>query len=305
MSVVGLAIYSIKVQKFLVDQPLIIDAFSDGVDLLSVFEDYFNLKSGNLKTIEQSNQVFRVRNSYTAAREISGIIEKGNYGSETSIIDVTNGNDSYKKKVQDADMIPFYFLASLPKGSNIGIFGIQMVGVHGCKSEFEEDFLRYFHEFYPDFQITFHRLVTDQIIEKYLKRGIVKKIRLVNYIVPTDIADAYSTGLTSEEIETEFIISAKTKKSLKVKDNIRRILRGEIGVNQIVEIQEKHYDSVKVVLSIGGSKNVTIDLSDTDTIKSRFDVDNVIIGDDGNPQFQSIDKESKSLVKGFFDALNI
>lgn len=62
-----------------------------------------------------------------------GRVKTGEYGIESELLDITNGN-IYKRKENQADMLPFGFCIAVPKGKvTQAIIILQTIGNYGMK----------------------------------------------------------------------------------------------------------------------------------------------------------------------------
>ncbi len=130
---ISLSSYSIRIKDSSRDDYVLLDEFLPKKDFLSFVQEYFSFVETKLQLDEENKKLIRINNQKikTVKRQIRGIIETGEYGFESEIIDTKKGTLKYKRAVEDAELLPFYFLISLPKGKDKGIIILQRFGQFG------------------------------------------------------------------------------------------------------------------------------------------------------------------------------
>ena len=233
----------------------------------------------------------------SSSRIFNGIIETGEYGYESNIT-TSDGNVSYTKKKDEADMLPFYFLINVEKGFNEGLLLMQRFKQLGIRQAFFDNFSDYFNSLYPRFRIEINPLVPEYLINKYLKDGRIIKIRFIKFGMPTDIADRYRNN-DHDEIKgtTQLVVTAGRNGDIPIYGDVIKFLKGEKRLNRLVELADFEYENVKVDVSINNKPKV-IDLGNDFKIRPYIDItDEVEInGENGHPKFDSIDKIANELM---------
>lgn len=305
MASIGLAAYSIRVNRRHETHSLQLDSFTQDRDLLAELIEYLRSRSGRLEIVQESQRAFSVLSLDNRDRSVSGVIQKGEFGSENPLVNVETGETEYIKTLNQADMIPFYYLVVIPNQTDLGILAFQTTGNFGIKGEFELDFREFFRERNPEFDVRMERLVTQEVIEQYLGGGRITKLRLVNLRVPSDPADVYSTGLSEEQVDTEFVVKANRGLSFDIRDRLREVINGRRDISQLVEIQDIQYEGVKVEVEIARGKYRTINLGNIDQFRTNFDLPDLDQGDDGHPVFAEIDRTAREIVSEILRSLNL
>ncbi len=91
----------------------------------------------------------------------------------------------------------------------------------------------------------------------------------------------------------ELVFKAKRNSFLSIPEWMRL---GQIDRSNIIEINSIEYDNVKLDIDIGG-KIQTVDLSDIKKFRMALDVtDNVIIGNDGHPTYNSMTEAAEGIM---------
>ena len=192
-----------------------------------------------------------------------------------------------------SSLTPHYgtLLTQLRPASNLGFLILQRTGQLGIKRLLSEDFNQEFSGLYPQFHLEINPLVPEQLVEDYLSRGRITKIRFVRNSIPTDFADFVNSGGNFRQTtgSMEYSIKVGRGQRISVPVPIRQFLNGERNLNNLLELQSFEYDNVKIQLELGGSSR-TIDLSHLGRLRAHYDVgDDVEIGENGHPLFDSID----------------
>src|SRR5713226_2656414 len=106
----SLAVYAVKVWSLEDGEYETISSFSGDSDLLDFFQTFLSglqKKTSRNKTVQQ---VLRVQSLKRDGRRACGIIETGEYGLESTLINVDTEAVVHRRKTSEANMLPFYFL---------------------------------------------------------------------------------------------------------------------------------------------------------------------------------------------------
>ena len=278
-----------------------------GNDLFVILRDYVNTRKQVPLQDSTSQRVLSVTRTKEGHRSISGLIQTGDYGYEADLIDSTTLARSYRRQVNDAELVPFYFQAYLPPEEHRGILLLQRFGVYGAKTAFcsdFDDFVRAYGLRTADLVLEINPILGPQLADEWLQNGRVMSLTLIQRQLPTDIADY----LNSEKISVPEL--KETQLRLQAKRNtffgsdwiprLRNVVSGGSSVQQIIELPRFTPDGAKVEISVSGSTRV-VDLVETEKIRAYYDVTNeVSTGPDGHPVFDSID----SVASGVIESLN-
>jgi hypothetical protein len=304
MRAFSLTTYTIRVQNRTETQYLPVANFGAGVDLLEVLTEYLNTLHVDIYHDQENQLLLRVPRFEVKGRTVSGLLEKGEYGIESELLNVHDESTSYERTIDDAEMLPYYFLVVVPIDADEAVMNFQKSGLSGIKSVFTYDFGGYFSDVHPDFRIQINRLVPRQLLDRFFGRGRVIKIRLVRYGIPSDITDLINTGHTEEEGSLELQIRAKRGRALEIKERVQEILEGRRDLQSFIELRDFEYDNVKIELEIGGRYR-TIDLRNPDNLRSHYDISNMISTHGGHPEYASIDDVSRGLMGEILDGMGL
>ena len=287
---ISLASYAIRVWNIDEREADPISSFSEGADLLDFLKAFFAGLKKKVAHDEDVRQVLRVKTLNAVGREISGIIETGEYGSESELWDVKKESVAHSRTTTEADMLPFYFLADIPDGPDEGLLilerrgmsGIRQLLYHAVSAEFEKKF--------KEHRLRFDPLVQSKELEKYAK-GKIESIRFVRFDIPKDISEAFGAGHKEVKGRVELVVHAQRGKSLPLNDTLSRFLRGGKKVGELIALDETNfpYQNIKMRSRVGRSSR-TIDLARQKHLRSYHDISDTVQFDpkSGNPQFDSI-----------------
>ena len=220
-------------------------------------------------------------------RSIGGVCESGIYGLSSNLRNVDTDSITYKKKKNDADLLPFYFLFYIPKDTNEGILLLQRTGKYGIRSNLGTFLDKYFSDKYRGFTLEINALVQEEIIKKMLYNGNIKKLRCVKYQAPVDRFDGLVEGHEELSYNMEVVLSAHR---IPLRSKIKSLFDSKSSVKNLIELRDFNfdYDTVKVDVEIEGSIR-TFDLGRLSKARTYYDIsDKVDLDTDEHPTFLSI-----------------
>jgi hypothetical protein len=262
------------------------------------FKDTLSVDESKQKSMQFQSKTL-TKNS--AKGIYSGIIESGDYGTESTLVNRKTKKVVFTKKKDDLDIKPFYYLIWLPKDKNIAFIMLQRTGIYGINSIFTNTFREFVESKIDQMIVDFSPFVSKQLAKKYLRNGALKEISLKRYDLPPDVIDQLGLKEYAEEIlSVEIKIKAK-KKGFSFNDKINTFIDDKNGkfftIDSLKNIGIDGQHEEKVTVKLGNSSRV-IDLSDTLEIRPYFDIDNEVIKDTttGHPTFKSIDGIAKQYI---------
>ena len=289
----SLACYTIRLRRKGSRDFMQLDSFQGNEDLVNVFNQYLVQRTTAHSDDPDGQKLLHVTRSQQNSRVISGIVETGQYGYEAELHDVNTFTVSHVRTPNEAEMVPFYFLVSIPHNRDEGVLLLQRRAQFGIRTVFLKDFSEYFRNLYPEIIVEFNPLVTQELIDRYLNGGILKQLRLVRFAVGTDIASNVVGGHDEQSDQIELRISAKRNEALPYISRILDSIREGRPPDQLIELSEISdvdfdYDTVKVELEMNGTRR-TVDLSDLSKLRAYYDItSDVEVGTNGHPVFESI-----------------
>jgi hypothetical protein len=294
---ISLASYAIRVWNIDERKADPVSSFSDGADLLDFLNTFFDGLKTKVAHDENIKQVLRVKTPTVVGRQISGIIETGEYGSESELWDVKKASVAHNRKATEADMLPFYFLADIPDGPDEGLLILERRGMSGIRQLLYRVVSAEFEKKFKDHRLRFDPLVQSKELAKYAK-GKIESIRFVRFDIPKDISEAFGAGHKEVKGRVELVVHAQRGKSLPLNDKLRKFLRGGTKVGELIALDETNfeYQNIKMRSRIGQSRR-TIDLAREKHLRSYHDISDTVQFDpkSGNPRFDSIHELATTL----------
>lgn len=255
-------------------------------DLFDFLQDFFQSHQTHVNNSQQQTYM-RVRNFNTNNRTLFGTIESGVYGVRSDVLDVQTYTISYKKKKTDADVLPFYFLISVPQNADEAVILFQRTGRHGFQSNFTNFLQKSFRSKFPFCTLNINNLMLEEVVKKTILSGSIKELKCVKYQTPIDIVDGLDTGHNEMSGSIEFSVKAK---GIPFKNRIKEFFNKSRNVNNLIEIRDFdfRYDTVKVDVDINGTL-YHYDLGNIGKMRQSLDITKDIeLDSDGRPVFDSI-----------------
>lgn len=281
-----------------------IDQLNGGEDLLKVLSTFLSERKVNSSLDPKQKKLLSVNRLISNDRLLNGIIETGDYGYESNLRDIHLNSISYKRGIDDAEMLPFYFLMHLPKNTDEGIVILQRFKQFGIRKHLLEDFRDYFTSKYPNLNVEINPLVPEVLIRQSFYNGRIIKIRFIQFKIPKEIEDVYDNP-DHEEIEghTELSVSVKRNDNLPIVGPILDFLKGNRALNKIVELHDFNYEDIKVELMVNKNHR-TISLTNLNKVRAYYDItDKVKLDKSGHPSFESIDNIGRELLEDLIKAI--
>lgn len=289
------------------NQDLTLSDFSDSLDLYDVFIRYLEERDLNFLDDRDKYKMFRVTKYHEETYSVRGIIEVGDYGFSAELIDTVSAQKTYDRSPTEAEMMPYYFLAYLPRDLNRGIVILQKTSGRGIQTSLFTDFKKHAREFNRTVKVDFRPFVPRSFIEEMTRNARWTKIRFIRYNLPQSIQEDYRREALGKpnQIEgvSEFVIQPTKNQNLpaKVLDWAKRTLRdtskGDTSTAKgMTEIIGHDYDNVKMEIELGGRRK-TVNLERIDALKTDYDITKTVqVDEGGHPRFNSIDSAAKDLL---------
>lgn len=189
-------------------------------------------------------------------RCLSGIIESGEFGTEENIVNVKSGK-TRKKRVNDALLMPFYFMFQIPENSRVAFLLVERISNIGIYSILEKRIIRAINEAMgieaENYVVNISPLAIRRIMEKHVAQlGGARKITLER-IKSSDLSVSRATNgeISDDDIgNTQIVYTAKRNKMLSIL-NIFNKYKDERP--QIYSIGQVEYANLKFEVLVGGS----------------------------------------------------
>lgn len=307
MNSIGVSLYSIALAKRNSQKYLDLGSFENGKDLFKELGVILKAVAKKPLDVTGSSRKIRIVSAKEVKRSVDGLLEIGHFGYGSSLRDVKTGNENYRRKISDAEMIPLYYCMWIPKSGTRGVLALQYFGEVGAKSCFQELLTSRFEKKYKDYSLRIRKLVSEAVIRKALEKAPIAKLRFIQHGVAKDIADAYAGNrLDPKTAHVELVI--KVKKTVSIgqgaRDRIMQVLQGKRKLDSVLELDGFEYQELKAEVELAGRIR-TIRIGKPDGMTSKIDVtDSVEVDADGHPKKASITKVCAGLIADFAKLLN-
>jgi hypothetical protein len=296
---VALAPYSIRIAEHHSRDEEELDDFNEGNDLLDFFRDMLGELKKKEWVDEKEHKMLGVR-QYSAAgdRQLHGIFEYGEYGTESVIKDAVERKAVFDKARTHADMQRFYFLVSLPKNRTKGILILQKSGNVGIATQLKTVFANKLEIAFPEHRIRLRPLSTQQIFNRCIDRGDLREIRMIRFRLPKGIEDAYRTGHQEVKGLYELVIKIRNAKGMPFGRKVKDFLAGKGSLNELIELGDEQFapENIKFELSVRGKRR-TVSMHDPRDVEAVIDITDMVDSHrDGYPRFESIDAQAVDLL---------
>ena len=309
---IKLELYTFKIREKRKKENLPLDKYFGDNDFFGFFQEYIKLNDQDFLINEAQKKSLQFISTKlviaSTKRTISGIIESGDYGVESRIVNRKSKKQKYVKDVDDLDIKPFYFLIHAPKGYKKGLLILQRLGGLGINAVFTNHFENYFKVAHDNFIIDFAPFVSSELAKAFIENGAIKELALTRYNLPSDVIE--KLGLLDHEedvLSIELRISAKRKHFLPFNKRVDKFIKNPnsrlFSFKELEKIgfDGRHKSSIKVKL---GNNTRTVDLSETGQIRPYYDIDKEVEKEkSGHPVFESIDRISKVLISELMNEL--
>jgi len=223
---------------------------------------------------KDAKQVLETEDIELDERIIEGVVNSGEYGTETTIRDVNTWTVAHQKKRHHAEMLPFFFVFDLPADEDSGFLLLQRTGLFGIlhvlTSVLEKEIRRRF----PGYVLVVNPVVPSGLLEQYTgKDAKMTEIRFIRHTLSSDIAAHLTGGAKQTRGSMELVVKFKEANQFPFQSNIRRYLSGKRGLQELIELEETKfaYDNVKIIMSSDGKPKL-IDLGHPERLRAAFDV---------------------------------
>lgn len=310
---VKLEVYTIRIRSSGdTENYLRLDNFNENVDFLSFFQAYISSFDHQLELNENQKRSLKLDSNTlhinSATRVISGVIESGDYGYESTIYNTQSGEKKYKRQVDDTEIKPFYFLIHLPTDDNKGFIILQRLGIYGIHGIFKNHLTSFFKSRYENLQLDFDPFVSRQLAQAFIDRGCIREFSLTRYNLPSDLAEKLGmVGHEEDIMSIELRIKARKNSFLPLNNKVKTFVNNpNARIFSVRELDALGFDGEhksKMRVTLGGNTR-TVDLGDTGQIRPYYDIDDEVDKDvSGHPVFSSIDQIARNLINDLNEEL--
>lgn len=319
----SLALYKISVNiRGKKNEHAVLSDFMNGTDMLDlIFRLLQSLKYDLSTTVDISQNLdeerfFRIMKDnnkdqlFRNGRFISGIIESGDYGTEENIVDILTGESTHTKKINEALLIPFYFLFYIPENSKTGFLVIERIGNIGIYSLLQDRLSKYLMQLISghgdnNYVFKMNPLVLKTLVTRHLTSagGGARKITF-EQVKKEDLKVSH---LTDNEVQdedvgnTEIVYTAKRNKAFDISKLLKRIQK--TNSSNVFSLNGVEYGDVKFEVKINGQPK-QMSVKEVEKLGTYMDIsDSIELDTNKYPTYRSINKQAHILISYIKDEI--
>jgi hypothetical protein len=272
----------------------------NGRSLTEIVAEFLEEIAEKASRDDDARRVVRSAQYETSGRQVQGLVETGEFGYRSELIDVDTAEVTHVREANEAGMLPFYFLFDLPPRADRGFVLLQRFRVYGIRKAFLLPFSSWFAERFDDYILDIGRIVPPEAWQEYAE-GRVVALKFVAASVPQAIEDAYlADGYEEAQAVAEFNIRVRRNADLprRILARVREAVRGQRAFDQIVELPGIDVETVKVIVEHDGSRR-TLEIGALDKFRVAYDITDSIEVDTetGFPTLDSLKSEAGKLLR--------
>ncbi len=298
MSQIQLALYSVRVKRQHGRSNEITSNFRQEDDLIDFLKTQLSTLQARVSKNDSEKQVMQVTKLQVSDREIEGVIETGYYGTETKIWDLEKGVLAFSKRKIHSELLPFYFLFSLPEAKDQGLLLVQRTGTMGIRKVLEMSLAPKFISTFEDYRLSFSPLIPEAVLEKYTgPNSQLKELVFIRHGMGSDIVDVLGASAKTQG-KMQLSIRLREAGKFAIQKTVSKFLNGERELQNLIELKDETrflYDNVKMVVVVDG-KEKTVNLGNPKQFRAAYDASHVKLDPSGHPRFSSMSSEAKSIM---------
>lgn len=208
----------------------------------------------------------------------AGLVESGNYGYESTFLDMsTEEKKRFKKPKDTAELMKFFFSSAFPSNSTKAFLILERFNYFGIKIIFSKALNSFFKQFmkqngvYSEFKhlvIDINGTMPKRYVEDIIDRGNINKLRFISHSKNKEIEDNFGQSKNKDEHYSELIVRKNTPQ---LKQKLKGLLKKNATIHDLIDFKDYDYDELKVDIRYGNSSKI-IDMSDIFKLRAYFDV---------------------------------
>lgn len=220
-------------------------------------------------------------------------VKTGDYGIESELVDSDTGEIAHVRNEKEADVMPFGAVIIVPSGKmDNGIIILQSISRYGIKTALHKRMDVFVKTINPEYRFTMGTIIPKIMLNRFLKDGVLQKIRMIRFNIPTDIAERYGINAGVKDIIEERVIRKPRGFLINKAKEIEDWRNGNITYDKLIQIDNFEYDDLKMEFKLGRTLK-TISLKNIDNLQVCEDITNEVQLKGGHPIFESLMKIMK------------
>ena len=304
---IALAFYTVKVREARTNEYVSLGQIGQE-DFLDFLDSFLQNAKDRQACDEDDLKVVNISSVYRPEkkREINGIMKTGEFGHISELVGARDGEKHYDRKLEDAELIPLYYLFYIPQKGEQGIAAFQRFKNLGVYSAFRKQLNKAFSEKFHGYILEMFQLVSDKFINRYLSEGKIKAMHFNQFGLPNDIADALKIGeQDAKHSKIQISVRARRGNFLRPDMNVETLAKKESKQSRkLVQVTKVDYSQVSLEMTVNGkTRKISIDKSQK--FRPYYDVTNEVeIGENSHPKFESINKLTHDFLADFLNPLS-
>jgi hypothetical protein len=269
-------------------------SFDTSHNLQEEFQEFCRLLRATHLIGKSEVVTWQVRQYENDGETIAGIVEVGDYGYTTRLMDVQSGAAAYNRRPNDAEMVPMFFALDAPDHARTGIIILQKHGIRSPLSFFTEAFRNFFQQRFPEHLLDMVPFVAQTTLNAF-RDGQLQQITLVKYELAPDLAAQVRLRVPrGVSVSMETTIKVRNKGRLAMPAWVRNYFtKREEGAHlpplpgeaDAVRVQVTHRGQLRTI-QLGRPEDMVPYLDATDEVETR----------NGHPVYASIKRYAFSLL---------
>ncbi|MDI6028658.1 hypothetical protein QBK99_21000 [Corticibacterium sp. UT-5YL-CI-8] len=298
---IGLRIYKIEIQPDGGKGALPLTRDQSTSDLYQFFSDFIasHGASNDRDDIQRSWDIEPPKDN--SVNYLRGFINYGTFGFRSKFRDRKTKKSKYQRQVNDVEEIPLYYQFWFPDKVNYAFLALQSFQTRSCVTLVLKTSTEFFRARNSNRRLSFKKLMPEDLKGSAFYSSPVKKVTLIRKSVPSDVPDQYLNGTSRSEAEYQVSIVAKRRRKL---GTLFDFMKKETAKDtSLLEFDGETFDEASVEIAVGNKRRKIGVLgfnSDAGVIELG---ESVTIGPEGHPTYESMKKETDTIMADFFKTL--
>jgi hypothetical protein len=306
--VYGLSIIDGKNERICLNQVLC------GKSLIDIVKEYISANISKYTSDTSKEMLFQFdtvdtknivnKNGQRTFRILYGRVKTGEYGIESELVDIHTG-DITNRTPNQADMIPFGFCIAVPCGEvNSAVIILQTLGIYGMKMSLQHHLEKCITDVSSDLHLLLRSIVPKEYIDRYFRKGILKKIKMTRYEIPEDESNRLGINYGVKQTKEERIIHKPLGFMEKNKKIFSEVFAGQKSYTDIIQIDGFEYDDLKLEFALEGT-NKTFNMKDMNSLVVNENITKKVVIKGGHPTFESLKPIMKKTAKEYLIGMGL
>jgi hypothetical protein len=157
--------------------------------------------------------------------------------------------------------------------------------------------VEHFRNRFGGFSLSVERVLPRAVLETLMSQGVVKTIRLVKKVLPTDLAQVFSDKDLDKISEVELVVRTKRQTAFTDINWLLDSIESKKRPSEIVTIPSFEQDNIKLEMVIDGRSRV-VDLGNPGKLSSNIELPNLHPDINGHPKAREWLTEADKLASG-------